>query len=335
MKHARSLVRVLVIASIVSALALPSTAGAAVSYGTQRVTADISIGGIPLQGMGEPAARATILQASVLPTMPPVVVAAGATVFQFAPAAGLVPDIDGMLAQAFEPTDTVGLTIEPRFVVSSSAVNGWVGSMGTTLNRPAINAKRSIRSRRLYISPEIAGRKVDATTGKAALRTALLARLDAPASEQPTVTVPLLTVAPRVTRRNIGKTILVSQREFKVLLYNGTRVEKTYRCAVGMSRYPTPNGIFKIIGKNPHPGWTNPGSDWGTNMPGYIGPGPSNPLGLRALYLNSPGIRIHGTAKYSSIGTRASHGCIRLANPQVVDIYPRVPIGTPVYIFSR
>ncbi len=69
-------------------------------------------------------------------------------------------------------------------------------------------------------------------------------------------------------------------------------------------------------------------------MPAYIPPGPTNPLGLRALYLNSPGIRIHGTYKTWTIGTAASHGCMRVANSQIVKLYPLVPVGTPVFIIK-
>jgi lipoprotein-anchoring transpeptidase ErfK/SrfK len=67
-------------------------------------------------------------------------------------------------------------------------------------------------------------------------------------------------------------------------------------------------------------------------MPSHIGPGFYNPLGLRALYLSAPGIRIHGTAQTWSMGHRASHGCIRLTNHNILDLYPRVKVGTPVYI---
>ena len=67
-------------------------------------------------------------------------------------------------------------------------------------------------------------------------------------------------------------------------------------------------------------------------MPSYIGPGPSNPLGTRALYLDAPGIRIHGTNNIASVGTPASHGCMRMVRHDVEDLYPRVPVGTPIWI---
>ena len=61
-------------------------------------------------------------------------------------------------------------------------------------------------------------------------------------------------------------------------------------------------------------------------------PGPGNPLGTRAMYLNAPGIRIHGTYDTSSVGTYASHGCIRMTIADSEALYPLVPVGTTVLI---
>jgi lipoprotein-anchoring transpeptidase ErfK/SrfK len=141
-------------------------------------------------------------------------------------------------------------------------------------------------------------------------------------------------VPAKITAANIGKAIIVDESRRTVRLYSGARVEKGYRCAVGQPRYPTPKGTFKIIAKAMNPAWHNPGSDWARSMPAYIPPGPSNPLGTRALYLNVSGIRIHGTNKISSIGTAASHGCIRMANSDIENLYPRVPVGIPVFIIK-
>jgi L,D-transpeptidase ErfK/SrfK len=69
-------------------------------------------------------------------------------------------------------------------------------------------------------------------------------------------------------------------------------------------------------------------------MPAVIRSGRNNPLGTRALYLNAPGIRIHGVppGENSSIGRAASHGCIRLNNANAIILFPLVSVGTPVYI---
>ncbi|MFI5053916.1 MAG: L,D-transpeptidase, partial [Acidimicrobiia bacterium] len=108
----------------------------------------------------------------------------------------------------------------------------------------------------------------------------------------------------------------------------------TYPVATAMPGYVTPPGHWKIINKVENPTWYNPApTTWGAGMPASIPPGYGNPLGTRALYLNAPGIRIHGTYETSSIGTHASHGCIRMLIPDVEQLYPLVPIGSNVIIF--
>jgi lipoprotein-anchoring transpeptidase ErfK/SrfK len=62
--------------------------------------------------------------------------------------------------------------------------------------------------------------------------------------------------------------------------------------------------------------------------------GPSNPLGTRALYLDAPGIRIHGTSASYSIGSYASHGCVRMFMGDVEELYEIVPIGTTAHVVS-
>ena len=65
-------------------------------------------------------------------------------------------------------------------------------------------------------------------------------------------------------------------------------------------------------------------------MPPEIPPGPSNPLGLRALNWSAPAIRFHGTEATYSLGYNASHGCVRLSNGDVIQLYDLVDVGTPI-----
>lgn len=126
--------------------------------------------------------------------------------------------------------------------------------------------------------------------------------------------------------------IVVDQSDFKLYFYKADKRLKTLDVAVGMPTWPTPNGNWKVVNKQSMPAWYNPHTSWSASMPHMIPPGPSNPLGLRAIYLSAPGIRIHGTSAYYSIGRRASHGCIRVRNPEIVEFFPMVKVGTPVLI---
>lgn len=65
-------------------------------------------------------------------------------------------------------------------------------------------------------------------------------------------------------------------------------------------------------------------------MPAVIPPGLSNPLGLRAINWSAPNIRFHGTSATYSLGYNASHGCIRMSNEDVVELYDMVDVGVPI-----
>lgn len=144
---------------------------------------------------------------------------------------------------------------------------------------------------------------------------------------------PVETKEPSTDGSELGKTIVVDISANTLVLYDGTAVERRFRVATGAPGYPTPLGAFEIIRKLENPTWVNPDPlGWGKDYPASIPPGPSNPLGTRALYLDAPGIRIHGTYNSSSIGTFASHGCIRMLISDSEALYPLVPVGTQVYI---
>jgi hypothetical protein len=147
------------------------------------------------------------------------------------------------------------------------------------------------------------------------------------------VEIPTRTIEPEVRTASLGKTIVVDVSANTLELYDGLKVVEEFRVATGTPGYPTPVGTFEIIDKKENPTWYNPAPDgWGADLPASIGPGPGNPLGTRAMYLNAPGIRIHGTWTSSSIGTAASHGCIRMLIADSESLYPRVPIGTTVIV---
>lgn len=117
-------------------------------------------------------------------------------------------------------------------------------------------------------------------------------------------------------------------------------LKEKIRCAIGAIGHSTPAGRYMIYGKKLNPTWTIPNEPWAIEMgytPGQeIGPGPNNPLkGAFLAIVDEPGgnIGIHGTANIDSLGTAASHGCIRVEPATAVRLYHKLPKYTPVHIY--
>ena len=130
-----------------------------------------------------------------------------------------------------------------------------------------------------------------------------------------------------------GTVVTISKSSFRLRLFKRLKFVKSYGVAVGQPAYPTPSGLFSIANKAVNPPWTAPNSPWAGAYRNETVAGGSaeNPLKARWMGIVN-GVGIHGTGEPGSIGTRASHGCIRMTVPDVIDLYPRVPVGTPVLI---
>src|SRR5262249_28449792 len=94
-------------------------------------------------------------------------------------------------------------------------------------------------------------------------------------------------------------------------------------------------GVTAVTSKRVNPPWT-PTPDMvraNPRLPRWVPGGhPMNPLGIRAMYLGTSAYRIHGTDAPWTIGQAVSHGCIRMTNEDVLDLYPRIPVGTRVTV---
>ncbi len=290
----------------------------------------VTVRGVSLLGLNASEASDTIVAACAASRLATLPVVADGHVFLLDPNSSLRLDVAATVAAAFASTEATALV--PVYTVDAPVLSAFVTTIARAVDRKAVDAKRVVSKRRLKVSGSSAGVRVDQAATVRTLTATLFG--EAAGAAVSTLTVTPTVVAPKVTVGTIGKTLIVSLGEFKLLLYNGAKLEKVYRCAVGMRRYPTPQGTFKVTGKAVNPAWHNNGGDWAAHMPAYIAPGRNNPLGTRALYLSASGIRIHGipASENRSIGHAASHGCIRLKNSDAVNIYPRVAVGTPVYI---
>jgi lipoprotein-anchoring transpeptidase ErfK/SrfK len=92
-------------------------------------------------------------------------------------------------------------------------------------------------------------------------------------------------------------------------------------------------GVQTITAKRENPTWYPPEEiQWESDVPPVVPPGPQNPLGPRALYLGDTLYRIHGTNRPGSIGGAVSHGCFRMHNPHIIELYEKVQTGASVYV---
>jgi lipoprotein-anchoring transpeptidase ErfK/SrfK len=137
-------------------------------------------------------------------------------------------------------------------------------------------------------------------------------------------------VGPRVVGALTGR-IVVDLSECRLYLYKDGKLVKTYSVAVGQPAYPTPTGDYYIVTMVKNPTWIPPDSPWARGLE-PIPPGPGNPVGTRWIGTSARGVGIHGTPADYSIGTHASHGCIRMHMWDVEDLFGRIAVGVPVTI---
>jgi len=133
-------------------------------------------------------------------------------------------------------------------------------------------------------------------------------------------------------RKRYPRYITVDRQNFRLRLYRGLKLKRTYTIAVGQVGFDTPAGVYRIQNKGVNPTWYVPEEEWAGDKAGkIIPPGPENPIKSRWMGIYD-GAGIHGTDEVGSLGSRASHGCIRMAIPEVKQLYREIPVKTPVYI---
>ncbi len=308
----------------------------------ERLLPGVSIEGVDVSGMTrDEAMRAVSDQAEAVLEGDLAVIAAGHAWHVTPAALGMTADIEGAVDVAFAVADRmsfvprvwhrlrqepVGASIDLAYAYDDERVRAFVEQAYEEVVVPAVNAKFALREDELVIRGSRVGQalKVDIATER--ITNALESRIHA-------VAIPVKPIEPEVTTASLGQTIVIDLSENVLYLYHGLKVMEQYPVATAAPGYSTPVGTWRVVGKREDPGWYNPAPDgWGAGEPLYIPPGPGNPLGTRALYLSAPGIRIHGTYASYSIGSYASHGCIRMYISDSEELYPLVPVGTKVII---
>jgi lipoprotein-anchoring transpeptidase ErfK/SrfK len=124
-----------------------------------------------------------------------------------------------------------------------------------------------------------------------------------------------------------ARRIIISIPDRKLAVMEAGRVLRVFPTAVGAPASPSPAGAFKIVERIPDPTWYTKGR--------IVPPGKANPLGTRWLGLSVKGYGIHGTNNPSSIGHNASHGCIRMRNHDVEQLFEMVSVGDAVDLYDE
>jgi len=340
---------------LLTAVGVALTAGGAYAYFWDQSRSDlivegVTIAGIDVGGMREAEARATLEDILARRLREPVRVAYEGHSFTVHPTtAGLRVDVAQMVEGALAASRQGGLadrlarelrgesvkaTIPLQAAVSQQHVSTFVRHVARVVDRPAHNARvlPKADATGLRIVPSEAGLAVKQPALERAVTNALL-RLDVGAEE---LTVPTRAVAPKVwtstLQRHYDTYVLVSRETFTLRLYKKLKLVKTYKIAVGMAGLETPAGEYTINDKQVNPWWHVPNSPWAGDLAGkIIPPGPQDPIKSRWMgFYNGAGI--HGTTEDWSIGSAASHGCIRMHIWDVEDLYDRVPLHTPIYV---
>jgi lipoprotein-anchoring transpeptidase ErfK/SrfK len=322
---------------------------AAYAYDSSRddvIANGVTVAGVDVGGMDVGEARVVVAKRLEGPLEQPIAVVRGKRRFNLSAAdAGVQADVDGMVDAARQRSRSGSIfsrvardlsggeesaEVPARVSYDKAAVRRLVRRVGRGLNRDARDAEVSFPS--LDKVKEQKGRAVKT----AMLRRRLAQALTVPGVDR-RVAAPVRILRPKVTQADLAEKyprLLVADRaNFQLRFYKNLQLVKSYSVAVGAVGFDTPAGLYHIQNKAVDPAWTVPNSDWAGSLAGTTVPGGSaeNPLKARWLGIFD-GAGIHGTDQTYSLGSAASHGCIRMAIPDVIELYDQVPVGAPIYI---
>jgi lipoprotein-anchoring transpeptidase ErfK/SrfK len=225
--------------------------------------------------------------------------------------------------------------LTPETTYSKGNVVKFLDTIRTTVNRDPIDAKVDFVNGSMRVQDGRDGLAVLAHDLHMQIRAAVV---DPDADH--TLVAHTDHTPPKTSTQQLDKeyktALVVDRGAFRLKLYKNFHLLKTYPIAVGMQGLETPAGLYHIQNKAVNPAWTMPNSSWvapadrGKVIPGGTA---GNPLKARWLGIFD-GAGIHGIdpSEYGSIGHAASHGCVRMTIDDVIDLYPRVPVGAPIYI---
>ena len=341
--------RWVVAAALVVAAAAVIVIGAAYAYaGSQRdvVARGIRVGRIDLGGLSAAAARVELERAYRPLTRSLVIRYGGGRLVLTARDVKVSVDTEAVVDRALDLSrrdwflprawrelsgGQVEANLRPQVGYSRSTVQRVVQEVQGRIDRPPANA---------VLVPSFDRLRVNAGHRGVAVATGLLRRQIAQTlvsrHARRVIEVPIHHPRPKVTaavlRRRYPAFITIDRAAFRLRFYSHLKLVRSYPIAVGQLGLQTPAGLYHIQDKVVDPSWQVPFSPWTGSLAGrLIPPGPDDPLKARWLGIFN-GAGIHGTDETWSIGHAVSHGCVRMTIADVIDLYNRVSVGTPVYI---
>jgi lipoprotein-anchoring transpeptidase ErfK/SrfK len=327
------MLRRLIIASFALFIVFVSSANAA---SEPRIAANVTAGGTDVSGLTLAEAAGKLYNTNSFNAGRPLSTHVAGHKYAVNPGdLGFVFDVNKSARRAYNEglKPHVKVVDVPLFITYDQAkVDAYANKVAGEIKRDARDARVDIKLRSIGKVASKDGRMIDAKVLAASVGAAL-----ADPNKDRILSPKLKIVKPKVTTGSLSKAygtiITIDRGNFKLRLFKKLKLSKTYGVAVGMPAYPTPTGLFSIANKAVNPAWTAPNSPWAGAYANETVEGGSaeNPLKARWMGIVN-GVGIHGTGAPGSIGSRASHGCIRMTVPDVIDLYPRVPVGTPVLI---
>ena len=322
-------VRVALVALMLAGAALVPVAAAADPPPADGVVAvNVSIDGVPVGGLSEFDARKAVLAARIAPRIAPLVLNLRGRRMSIKPrAAGYSWDLDTAIATAMTYGRTVPVTglvdVPLEQKVDRAVLRSVLKYRAKDVEVTPVDALLFFKKQRPRVRKPRIGTSVDIAKAVPLVADAILLR------DVPEVALPAIRVKP--AQMTVGASIVINRGTRVLTLYREEKKVKTFRVAVGTPSHPTPRGRFSIIQMQKNPTWIPPDSPWAKGL-GPIPPGPGNPLGTRWMGTSAPAVGIHGTNAPGSIGTAASHGCIRMYVRDSEWLYNRIKLGTAVLI---
>jgi lipoprotein-anchoring transpeptidase ErfK/SrfK len=317
-----------------------------------RIAKGVQVNGVDVGGLSMAAAKAKLRRTLLEPLDRRVIIRGQGHRFTLRPATTRIDlDVDGSVDRALAASrsgnllsrtwrelrgGTVRASVQAAVTYDRSVINRLADRVAKAIDRPAKDARLNLAGG--VVDPKPSANGIAVRTGY--LRSKVRRTLLSTAPTRHAVRIRTSVVRPKVSTEQLAAkypaVLVLNRSAFTLTLYKNLKRAKSYAVAVGMVGLETPAGIYHIQNKAVDPAWTKPNSSWvpaaerGTIVPGGAA---NNPLKARWLGIfNGAGIHGIDPSEYGTIGHQASHGCVRMRIPDVIDLYPQVPVGAPIYI---